>query len=453
MSAASTKAANYDFKAENSDGVTIYYKVNGDNATVVAGDEKYTGSVNIPETVTNEGKEYAVAEIGHAAFKECKLLASVTIPPTITAIGASAFSGCISLSSIVFPNSVKKIDDSVCDGCTNLTSVSLPNSIEEIPKFAFSDTKLKAIDIPNSVLTIGHSAFYGCMLETLEIPESVIEIGPWAFVKNHELSKVTIPSSVISIGYQVFMNSTKIREVISNLGAPFAIGTDVFPNETKSEGVLYVPEGTKGLYETTRGWNFANIIEMEPEKQSQVITLTANLQTFCSAKSLDFTGVEGLKAYIASGFSPSTGEVIMSSVNSVPAKTGLLLVGTAGQEYEVPFTETDFIYSNLFRGLIEDVEVTSGYVLSGNEFVAVDDVVTVKGGEAYLNVTPAANAPRLAIRFTDTTDLSDIAGVSAVLYDEVEASDAWYTLQGVLLKEKPSKTGIYLHGGRKVIVK
>ena len=40
MSATIAKAANYDFKAENGDGVTIYYKVNGDNATVVDGDEK-----------------------------------------------------------------------------------------------------------------------------------------------------------------------------------------------------------------------------------------------------------------------------------------------------------------------------------------------------------------------------------------------------------------------------
>ena len=188
-------------------------------------------------------------------------------------------------------------------------------------------------------------------------------------------------------------------------------------------------------------------------KSTQTISLTADIQTFCSDKDLDFTGVEGLKAYIANGFSPSTGEVVMSSVTQVPAKTGLLLVGTAGQEYEVPFMETDFIYSNLLRGLLEDVEVTNGYVLNGNEFVAVDEAVTVKGGEAYLNVEPVASASRLAISFTDATGLSDAAGIDTVILDNAATSGAWYTLQGVRLEGKPSKQGIYLHQGRKVVVK
>ena len=95
MSATSAKAANYDFKAENSDGVTIYYKVNGDNATVVAGDEKYTGSVNIPETVANDRKEYLVTAIGSYAFCSCNSLTFVNIPNTVTSIGEWAFYGCI----------------------------------------------------------------------------------------------------------------------------------------------------------------------------------------------------------------------------------------------------------------------------------------------------------------------------------------------------------------------
>jgi hypothetical protein len=129
----------------------------------------------------------------------------------------------------------------------------------------------------------------------------------------------------------------------------------------------------------------------------------------------------------------------------------MLLIGTKGQSYEVPITDTDFIYSNLFRGLLEDVEVTSGYVLKGNEFVAVDGTETVKGGEAYLNVVPAANARRLTIRFTDTEVLP--SGIESVLTDETGKADAWYTLQGIRLSNKPSKPGVYVHQGRKVVVK
>ncbi|MBR1933260.1 MAG: hypothetical protein IJ841_06195 [Prevotella sp.] len=45
-------AATYSFKAENSDGVIIYYTVNDNEATVVKGDEKYSDTVNIPEKIT-----------------------------------------------------------------------------------------------------------------------------------------------------------------------------------------------------------------------------------------------------------------------------------------------------------------------------------------------------------------------------------------------------------------
>lgn len=965
MSVASVNAANYDFKAANSDGVTIYYKVNGDNATVVAGDEKYTGSVNIPETVTNEGTEYVVTAIGDEAFEYNYKLTSVVIPVSVSTIGKFAFSGCYKLtqvnlpskietigyrafygcgmSSIHIPASVTSIGVGVFGGISELKSITvdagnayydsrqdcnaivesatnilmtgcsttvIPNTITIIGEQAFSQMDVKVIEIPNGVTEIGENAFfYNLHFKTVKIPHSVKKIGKTAFQfcelsniefseglvsiesgafsYNHSLETIDIPSSVTSIGDNAFYNCENLAAVTSRIQQPFIISNDVFA-EKNLDAVLYVPAGTKELYQNTAGWEFENIVEMEPAnnayavwcesnttlyflqsneqltaggsydgqvitkvwsgadinesgevpvwnevvktsvtkvvfeenfkdvtptstscwfdscekleaiqgltnlntshvtnmyhmfylcsnltsldlgkfdtsnvtnmqalfsgcsgisgldvstfntenvtnmqnvfancsylirlnvdnfntknvtnmfgmfqgckalkyldlskfdtqnvtnmshmfngcsglkdlnlssfntgnvtdmssmfyscgglttidlsnfttdnvtdmrwmfyncndltdidlshfntsnltemrtmfgeclrlekvnmanwntnkvtslrslffnctqlkevdissfdtrniktmrlmflgcynlkeldlsnfntslvedvdsmfkgctalrtiyagdewtmdrvithkdmfenckkivggngttynssytnatyaridregtpgyltykaaKTTQTITLAANLQTLCSAKALDFTGVEGLKAYIASGFSPSTGEVIMSSVNIVPAKTGLLLVGTAGQEYEVPFTETDFIYSNLFRGLVEDVEVTSGYVLSGNEFVAVNDAVIVKGGEAYLNVTPAANAPRLTIRLTDTTDLSDVAGVSAVLYDEAEASDAWYTLQGVQLKGKPSKTGIYLHQGRKVIVK
>ena len=32
-------------------------------------------------------------------------------------------------------------------------------------------------------------------------------------------------------------------------------------------------------------------------------------------------------------------------------------------------------------------------------------------------------------------------------------ADAWYTLDGVRLDGKPTKKGLYIHGGRKVVVK
>lgn len=55
---------------------------------------EYTGKVEIPESVTYNGKTYSVTSIGDEAFCWCAGLTSITIPNSVTSIGESAFSGC-----------------------------------------------------------------------------------------------------------------------------------------------------------------------------------------------------------------------------------------------------------------------------------------------------------------------------------------------------------------------
>lgn len=186
------------------------------------------------------------------------------------------------------------------------------------------------------------------------------------------------------------------------------------------------------------------------EPISQIIEFAeASMQTFCSKEVLDFTNVKNLDAYIASGFSTETGEVIMSRVDKVPAKTGVLLRGLPNTSYEVPFAETDFIYSNFFVGVTETTDISSGYVFipESSSFEAVDGSQTVNAGEAYLNI-PSAAKKQLNISFTDTT-----TGVEELKTAEADDLSTWYTLQGTRLAGKPSQGGIYLHGGKKVLLK
>ena len=76
----------YDFKAENEDGVTIYYEINGNNVTVTSGDQRYEGDVRIPATVMNEDVSYNVTAIGAKAFYFCDKLTAIEIPSTVTSI-------------------------------------------------------------------------------------------------------------------------------------------------------------------------------------------------------------------------------------------------------------------------------------------------------------------------------------------------------------------------------
>lgn len=64
---------------------------------------EYTGTVNIPETVTYQGTTYSVTSIGERAFRACEGLVSISIPNSVTTVGSSIFYGCTSLTSITIP--------------------------------------------------------------------------------------------------------------------------------------------------------------------------------------------------------------------------------------------------------------------------------------------------------------------------------------------------------------
>ena len=178
-----------------------------------------------------------------------------------------------------------------------------------------------------------------------------------------------------------------------------------------------------------------------------IVFANSPMRTYSSAFPLYFTGIDGLNAYIASGYSPSDEVVIMRQVESVPARTGLLLVSNeANKSYEVPIQETDYVYSNLLVGVTENTEITDGYVLADGLFAAVEGSTTVKGGEAYLKI-PATDKKQLKIRFTDTLN-----GVEDVKLAEDGKAD-WFTISGTRLNHQPTQRGIYLHGGKKVMVK
>ena len=177
-------------------------------------------SVTIPNSVTS---------IGTYAFQGCSSLSSVTIPNNVTSIEAGAFSGCSSLTSITIPNSVTSIGSSAFDGCSSLTSVAIPSSVTSIEKRTFRGcSSLTSVTIPNSITSIGESAFERCRsLTSVTIPESVRSIGNSAFYGCSSLTSITIPNSIRSIGDWAFRDCSSLTS-IEILNPYISIGFDAF---------------------------------------------------------------------------------------------------------------------------------------------------------------------------------------------------------------------------------
>ena len=266
----STSASAYDVKIDG-----IYYNLisKAKTAEVTRNvEDKYSGDVVIPSSITVEGQEYTVTSIGKSAFWGCSGLTSVNIPNSVTSFGNYAFHNCTGLTSVTIPNSVTSIGNSAFWGCSGLTSVTIPNSVTSIGGSVFSLCSklediiivnnmfvhlpetysghysipenisqiiggafyncrgLTSITIPNSVTSIGNSAFKGCSsLTSVTIPNSVTSIVTSAFSQCTGLTSVTIPNSVTSIGGWAFEFCTGLTSLtIPN--SVTSIGSSAFDN-------------------------------------------------------------------------------------------------------------------------------------------------------------------------------------------------------------------------------
>ena len=266
----------------------------------------YTGSVDIPASVTYGGEEYSVTGIGENAFRscydlisvtipssvttigeksfyDCYNLTSITIPSSVTSIGKCAFSNCMRLTSIAIPNSVASIGPSAFAGCNRLTSVTMPSSVTSIGENMFYDcTSLTSLTIPYSVTTIGPMAFVGCGLKSLVIPNSVATIGNSAFEGCRKMVSLTIGSGVRTIGDRAFKSTSGLDDVfclpeevpVIYDYAGKAGGSDIFGDSYKMYVTLHVPSSAIGAYSTTEPWNEAKSIVTFTQEDKKCATPT-----------------------------------------------------------------------------------------------------------------------------------------------------------------------------------
>ncbi len=203
-------------------------------------------------------------------------------------------------------------------------------------------------------------------------------------------------------------------------------------------------------------------------KEISSINITMNehgIMTYASPYRLDFSSVSGLKAYAATAI---TGvDLTMTPVNVAPAEAGLMLKGTANANFSVPVTtaDADDLTDNKLVGLVKAtlVPVHQGdyttYILAngadGVNWYELEADYTLKANSAYLKLTSAevanlgAGARGLGMIFDDGTTAIH-ALQSATMKTE---NGAWYTLQGLRLDKQPTTKGIYIHNGRKVVIK
>lgn len=409
--------------------------------------------------------EEGTKSITERAFRNCSGLTSIAIPNSVTSIGKSAFYGCTGLTSVTIPNSVNSIGTFAFSGCTGLTSLGLSNSVPIIGESVFYGcTGLTSISIPEGVTTIGQSAFEQCSgLTSVSIPESVTTIGQSAFKQCSGLTSITIPGNVTTISSSAFYKCTSLASVVSRIEEPFEVGNGNAFWQVSNDCVLTVPAGTRDAY-LAAGWTESifkgGVVEEMPVTDVTVSMGEAGIMTFSSRHALDFTGISGLQAYIISGFRPSTGALVLTQVNDVPAGEGLLLRGAAG-EYEIPYTTTDMYYTNLLTGVTSTTEISptdgdqTNFILAdgihGINFYTLSETGEIEAGKAYLHLpTSVLTSSAREGKFVFDFDGDNITGIDEHEAD-INTEERYFDLQGRVVK-KP-RNGIYILNGKKIFIK
>ena len=180
------------------------------------------------------------------------------------------------------------------------------------------------------------------------------------------------------------------------------------------------------------------------------VTLDGILQwaTYFAAENL--AKPEGVKVYRVTSVTDNV--VNTEEVNYIKAGVGVLLYSETAVDSEKLIVGTGYgsDYSSILLGSVETSTMNSGtnYVLYNNQFIPAEDN-TLPANRCYLQIPGVSGTRSLTIEHGDdnTTD------IHTTLKDHGDMiNDIYYTLSGQRV-EKPTKKGLYIKNGRKVVIK
>ncbi len=252
------------------------------------------------------------------------------------------------------------------------------------------------------------------------------------------------------------------ESIVVQNGAMLATSHKINSPVTCGQGISYRGY-TEGLY--VYGPN--GFIIKEPINISQY-----GLATFCSPNNdLNFTEIEDVKAYIATGFNSATNQLTLTRVYNVPAGTGLLLwcEGGAVDDMQVPVEVTTNTYeNNMFVGCVENTYIQpaddtyTNFVLSkhsGDDFLGFYTFTTsnengrlIEAGKAYLRIpTDQLNTGGDIKGFSLVFDDDDPTAIGVIENGQFINNDAIYNVAGQRLNKV--QKGINIMNDKKVLVK
>ncbi|MBR6900306.1 MAG: leucine-rich repeat domain-containing protein [Bacteroidales bacterium] len=465
----------------------VYYVLNNEEKTAEVVEPKgfkYQGDIVVPDTVKQDGTDYAVTALGEGAFFQANLTSLQLPKKTLRIIGPSAFTECSGVTVLDIPEGVTTIGNYALGG-DDFTRISIPASVTEMGLAAVgSSPELESVTVAEGNTHFG--IFDGVLMDkaqtrlicypakmagkTYTVPTTVTSFDRRAFQYLAFLTSVTIPTSVSELKYEMFYMSSSLEEI------------NIDPANTaycSADGVVYTADKeTLLIYPAGKTTKFYTLDFPVKTIGSSAFTHATHLQTVAIPKGV--TTIRDAAFYSCTSlqkvsFPESITEIETSAFGHCESLESIILPPNITEIPTVLFFQCTSLRSVTIPAGVTNIGMTPFLLCpSLTEITCLATTPPTLHAMAFSYLAQAditLYVPEEAVETYKATpvwknfNVQAITGMGIVPMSDVRSkmSDVWYTLDGRRINgrsaeerlqgKKPTQRGIYINGGRKVVLK
>lgn len=467
-----TKAGNYSLPAENSQSFTISPKpvtVRG----ITVSDKIYDGTTDATIDISGaaidgivSGDNLSVASVTGGTFDTKDVGTDKTVTVVITTEGTSADNYELSASGLTADITPKPLTIKANDNAIGYGTAAVDNGVTYDSFVLGEDESL----LEGTLTYVFNTSADGTGdAYTTSSPKGTYYIIPGGLhlPDGNNNYAISFAYGTLTVGPRKIGN-----------GSDFAEGFTVNIDTSTSPYALTVYDGSTALIQGTTGTDYDYSIDTSESTDKYYVATITGANNYSDAVA-DRAIVKYANVRFDSDGSPGAmwyGTFVAEANHATPAGMTPYII-TSVADNTATAVELDYIPNGVpvvlmnaedakgflvqsgtgeisTTGNLLAVQATDGekatatvYLLYKGEFV-LNKAGILKAGTVYLPVSAGGGSgARLKISRGGNT------GIENIEYTIKPQSDAWYTLDGRRLSNKPTKKGLYLQGGKKIVVK
>ena len=277
------------------------------------------------------------------------------------------------------------------------------------------------------------------------------------FYMRDQILSVVIEKGVTSLGANIFKGCTNLASIkIENASKIITLGEDAIPANERMK--LDVPANLLNEYKITKGWGDLPSVAIDSEEKIELKGFTFGAKNAYDTYAFD--GDDGiivpsiLKAYAITDITDDG--LVLTPVTTLPKGEAVLVYNKEHKDIETYYTAgttEPLKTSSLLRVAGtggQDVKLGEAYLLHNDVFYFSQEG-TIPEGRIYLTMPKSEVSKSRSMYALNGGDGS--TAIDSLRFMGTEEEPVWYSLDGRKLNTMPTKKGVYIKNGKKVVIK